>query len=61
MQPGAITGKIIKHVEYEIIISWPILFVFEVASSLIVLDCTLREIQQNIQVGGAKLLRTVPV
>ena len=34
-------------------ISWPTLFFFEVASSLIVLHCTLRKIQQNIQGGGA--------
>ena len=34
-------------------------FFFDVACSLIVLDCTLRKIQQNIQVGGAKLQRTV--
>ena len=40
-------------------ISWPTLFLFEVACSLIVLDCTLRKIQQNIKVGGAKLQRTV--
>ena len=37
------------------------LIFFEVASSLVVLDCTLRKIQLNIQVGGAKLNRTVPV
>ena len=61
MQPGAITGKIIIDMEYEIIISWPTLFVFEVACSLIVLYCTLRKIQQNIKVGGAKLLRAMPV
>ena len=36
-------------------------FSFEVACSLIVLDCTLGEIQPNIQGGGAKLQRTVPV
>ena len=41
------------------LISWPTLFLFEVACSLIVLDCTLRKIQQNIKVGGAKLQRTV--
>ena len=35
------------------IISWPTLFFFEVASSLIVLHCTLRKIQPNIQGGGA--------
>ena len=35
------------------LISWPTLFFFEVASSLIVLDCTLRKIQPNIQGGGA--------
>ena len=40
-------------------ISWPTLFFFEVACSLIVLDCTLRKIQPNIQGGGAKLQRTV--
>ena len=43
------------------IISWPTLIFFEKACSLIVLDCTLRKIQRNIQVGGAKLQRTVPV
>ena len=37
------------------------LFLFEVACSLTGLDCTLRKIQPNIQVGGAKLQRTVPV
>ena len=37
------------------------LFFFEVACSLIVLDCTLRKIQPNIQGGGTKLQRTVPV
>ena len=42
-------------------ISWPTLFFFEVACSLIVLDCTLRKNKQNIKVGGAKLQRTVPV
>ena len=42
-------------------ISWPTLFSFEVACSLIVLGCTLRKIQQNIQGGGAKLQRTVPI
>ena len=41
------------------LISWPTLFFFEVACSLIVLDCTPRKIQQNIKVGGAKLQRTV--
>ena len=40
-------------------ISWPTLFLFEVACSLMVLECTLRKIQQNIKVGGAKLKRTV--
>ena len=38
---------------YVILISWPTLFFFEVASSLIVLHCTLRKIQPNIQGGGA--------
>ena len=42
-------------------ISRSALFFFEVACSLIVLDCNLRKIQQNIQVGGAKLQRTKPV
>ena len=46
---------------YDAIISWPTLFFFEVACSLIVLDCILRNIQPNIQGGGAKLQRTVPV
>ena len=41
------------------IISWPTLFLFEVACSFIVLNCTLRKIQQNTKVGGAKLQRTV--
>ena len=50
-----------EHIEYKYIISWPTLFFFEVACSLIVLDCTLRKIQPNIQGGGAKLQRTVPV
>ena len=40
-------------------ISWPTLFLFEVARSLFVLDCTLRKIQPNIKGGGAKLQRTV--
>ena len=37
----------------KLFISWPTLFFFEVASSLIVLECTLRKIQPNIQGGGA--------
>ena len=44
---------------YVFFISWPTLFLFEVACSLIKLDCTLRKIQQNIKAGGAKLQRTV--
>ena len=44
-----------------LIVSWPTLFFFEVACSLIVLECTLRKIQPNIQGGGAKLQGTVLV
>ena len=46
---------------YVSVISWPILVFFEVACSLVVLHCTLRKIQPNIQGGGAYLQRTVPV
>ena len=44
---------IIIEIQFLNIISWPTLFFFEVASSLIVLHCTLRKIQPNIQGGGA--------
>ena len=50
---GALMVKQFFSQKQRMIISWPTLFFFEVASSLIVLHCTLRKIQQNIQGGGA--------
>ena len=49
----------VKQKRYVLLYHGLLYFFFEEACSLIVLDCTLRKFQPNIQGGGAKLQRTV--